>query len=296
MKVLITGATGFLGREIKEYYLALNYEVITIGRSIQCDIRIDFEKMKVEDIVTQVKSVDTIVHCAAVNEVNINDSIDKTYSINVTLTRKLIELASLINVNSFIYISTFHVYGVSNGLITDESEINPINDYGLTHYISEEIIRTKSKQLNFNYLIIRPTNIYGAPSSFDTFNRWTLVPFQFLRQAMVDKKITINSNGQQYRNFVSICEVIDCLKLIGKETLVNAYGSMELSISDFAKHIADTVGIHLDTYIEVKVKGRAEVGSYKVNVRNKKSEYTPRNGEFERFIRKMLEEKEKWIK
>lgn len=296
MKVLVTGATGYLGREIKEYYLALNFEVITIGRSTQNDIVVDLENVKVEELVTQVTGVDTIVHCAAVNEVYINESIDKTYSINVTLTRKLTELASLANIRSFIYISTFHVYGVSSGFVTDKSEINPSNDYGLTHYLSEEIIRTRSKQANFNYLIIRPTNIYGAPSSFETFNRWTLVPFQFLRNAMVDKKITINSSGQQYRNFVSIEEVIDCLSLVGRETVVNAYGSMELSISDFAKHIADVIGKQLNAHVEVEIKGVFEPGEYKLTVRNENSEFTPKSGELENFIRKMLEDKEQWIK
>ncbi|WP_162062314.1 NAD-dependent epimerase/dehydratase family protein [Vibrio taketomensis] len=168
-----------ISRKITEHYLRLNCEVITIGRSLQNDIVADLEEVNVEELVTQVRDVDTIVHCAAINEVLINDSIDRTYNINVTLTRKLTELASLADIRSFIYISTFHVYGISSGLVTDKSEINPINDYGLTHYLSEEIIRTRSKQAEFNYLIIRPTNIYGAPSSFDTFDRWTLVPFQF---------------------------------------------------------------------------------------------------------------------
>lgn len=294
MRVLITGITGFLGKEIKKHYLMNGDEIISIGRSKYNDIVIDFFDFDVTELANNIGHVDTIVHCAAVNEVEINKSIDQTYAINVVLTRKLVELSKLLSIKNFIYISTFHVYGESSGWISDESEIKPINDYGLTHYLSEEIIRTNSYYNQYDYLIIRPTNIYGVPSDFKNFNRWTLVPFQFLKSAYYDGKIVINSSGQQYRNFVSISDVIQCLSLIGKEKVVNAYGTLELSISDFAKIIGKLVGRICNKNVLIEVTGVQEPGNYQLNVTNHKSQFKPSPSELESFIMNMIKVKEKW--
>ncbi|WP_190275910.1 NAD-dependent epimerase/dehydratase family protein [Vibrio sp. N418] len=292
----MTGASGFLGKEIKAYYLATGNDVITIGRSNTDTIIVDLLTLDIDKLATEVGNIDTIVHCAAVNEVDINKSIDITYGINVTLTRKLTELAEKINVKSFVYISTFHVYGVTKGIISQKCEINPINDYGLTHYLSEEIIRAKSNGGSFKYLIIRPTNIYGTPSDFEGFNRWSLVPFQFLKSAYLDRKITINSSGQQYRNFVSINDVIQCLDLIGKEKVVNAFGETEMSIANFARIIGSIVGKYGDTNINVEVLGKQELGDYKLEVVNDDSIYTPSPCQLDSFVKSMIEVKEQWRK
>ncbi len=296
MKVLMTGASGFLGKEIKAHYLASGNDVITIGRSNIDSVVIDLLTLDIDKLATDVGKIDTIVHCAAVNEVDINKSIDTTYAINVTLTRKLTELAEKIKVKNFIYISTFHVYGVTKGIVSQKCEINPINDYGLTHYLSEEIIRAKSNNGSFKYLIIRPTNIYGTPSNFEGFTRWSLVPFQFLASAYLDKKITINSSGQQYRNFVSVNDVLQCLDLIGKEKVVNAFGQVEMSIANFARTIGSIVGEYCNTDIDVEILGNQELGDYKLKVINEDSLFNPSLSGLDGFVKSMLEVKNQWIK
>ncbi|GHX80281.1 NAD(P)-dependent oxidoreductase [Vibrio cholerae] len=296
MRVLLTGSTGYLGSAIKAHYIRSGHQVITIGRSNKNDISVDLESITVIRLSELISDIDCIIHCAAINEVSINDSIDKTYSINVTLTRKLVEYAERNNVKSFIYISTFHVYGLISGDINEKSKINPINDYGLTHYLSEEIIRTRSKYSDFDYLIIRPTNIYGIPNDFESFDRWSLVPFQFVRDAILKGRIVINSSGQQYRNFVSINDVLNCFHLLGKESVVNAYGSMELSIHDFAKYISSYMKENHSVDVEVVVKGKLISGEHSINVRNTSSIYSPSYGEFDHFIERMIEEKKQWIR
>ena len=237
-KILLIGASGFLGSKIRTHYEAYGAEVITMGRSSSSHIKVDFEHINIDSLNLTSYAFDTIIHCAAINETQITKSIYDTYLINVTLTRLLTELAVKYDIQNFIYISTFHVYGVTCGDVSEKSVVNPLNDYGLTHYLSEKIVETVCSQNKVKHLIVRPTNIYGVPENLKEFNRWSLVPFLFVKQAIEDVEISLISSGEQLRNFVSVEDVIRRFDYLGKETVVNAYGADTLSIYDFANKIA----------------------------------------------------------
>mgnify|MGYP000670732389 CR=1 FL=1 len=248
-KILLVGGSGFLGQGIAERYRSEGHEVTTIGRSLCSDIVVDFE---CEDVLSAVSSdYDMLIHAAAINEVFINDDIGKTYFINVTVTRILVELAKNLKIKQFIYISTFHVYGRSHGEINEETVPFPINDYGLTHLLSESIVTNLGKANNIETLIVRPTNIYGIPVNIKKFNRWSLVPFAFVKSAIEKGVITLASSGLQQRNFVSIDSVIDTFCLVGDVKVVNAIGVSTLSIYDFATLVASSVGLLLSREIAV---------------------------------------------
>jgi UDP-glucose 4-epimerase len=238
-KILLIGATGFLGSKIRIHYEVNGAEVITMGRSASSDIRVDFDCINIDSLNLSRYSFDTIIHCAAINETQITKSIYDTYLINVTLTRLLTELAVKCSVHNFIYISTFHVYGMTNGNLSEVSDTNPLNDYGLTHYLSEKIVENICSQNNINYIIVRPTNIYGLPENINEFNRWSLVPFLFVKQAIEKASISLTSSGEQLRNFVSVEDVIRRFDYLGKESVVNAYGTDTLSIYEFANKVAN---------------------------------------------------------
>jgi len=240
-KILLVGASGFLGTKIKAHYEANGLEVVTLGRSTSSDIKVDLGSINIDDLDLSRFSFDTIVHCAAINETQISKSIYETYLINVTLTRVLTELAVKSRIKNFIYISTFHVYGITSGDVSEISPPNPLNDYGLTHYLSEKIVENVCIQNNINYLLIRPTNIYGLPDNLCKFNRWSLVPFLFPKQAIESGEISLTTSGEQLRNFVSVEDVISNFDYLGEKQVVNAYGSDTLSIYNFANKVASKV-------------------------------------------------------
>lgn len=237
-KILLVGASGFLGSKVKAHYEANGVEVITMGRSSNSDIRVDFGCIDIDSLNLNNYSFDTLIHCAAINETQIAKSLYDTFLINVTLTRLLTEVAVKCAIHDFIYISTFHVYGVASGEVNEKSLAKPLNDYGLTHYLSEEIVENICSKNGINYLIVRPTNIYGMPENLQEFNRWSLVPFLFVKQAIENAAISLTSNGEQLRNFVSVEDVIRSFDYLGKESVVNACGADTLSIYDFANMIA----------------------------------------------------------
>ncbi|HBY86113.1 MAG TPA: hypothetical protein DEO86_09580 [Colwellia sp.] len=253
--LLLVGATGFLGQHLKNFYQNKGWQVYTLGRSESSDYLLNSNRLESLLSLDIDVSFDRLINAAAINEVDINKDISVTYDINVTLTRYLVELAHKYKIPEFTYISTFHVYGNTNDFIDVDLICEPKNDYGLTHYLSEQIVRTLGKAYGINTLVVRPTNIYGCPVNMAAFNRWSLVPFAFIKDAIEEKTINIRSSGLQLRNFVSVHDVLKATLLIDKLDIVNAYGFDMLTIRAFAQKIALIVELESKSNVKVSWLG-----------------------------------------
>ena len=247
-KIAVFGATGFVGQHLVAGAKARGFVVTTIGRNREADIKAeldDFDNIKMLCL----PGYDAIIDVAAVNETSIAQDVKKAYDVNVTRSRAIIELAKRNNIKNVSYCSTFHVYGKQSGEISFNTVCTPRNDYGITHYLSEIIYRQMGQQYQISTKIVRPTNIYGLPHSLNSFNRWSLVPYDFVKTAVEDNKITIRSTGLQQRNFVHVANVVDAL-LNFENKIVDVIGGDTLSIRDFALLVAETLN---SEYGEIKV-------------------------------------------
>ena len=97
-------------------------------------------------------------------------------SINIMPTWNLLEKFTKHSLKKFIYFSTFHVYGkIPNSLITESCNQNPLNVYGLTHSLSENIcnyFNTKTQTACINVQFVNDA-IWNACSSYERItNYW----------------------------------------------------------------------------------------------------------------------------
>ncbi|MGC8979541.1 SDR family oxidoreductase [Caldisericum sp.] len=160
MKVLITGASGMLGKALifennADYslygtYLSANLDIkeVTLLRSDICD------KNSFSEVVSKIVP-DIIIHTAALTNVDLCEKEkEAAYKINVVGTENVVESGKKVNAK-LIYISTDFVFNGKIGNYTEEDFPNPINYYGITKLKGEEISLTHKKSL-----IIR-TSIFG---------------------------------------------------------------------------------------------------------------------------------------
>jgi nucleoside-diphosphate-sugar epimerase len=171
-KILITGASGFIGNFLIEEALKRNYEVYAaIRKSSKIDhlknkavkfIEIDFaNKEELQSRINSVPEFDYIIHNAGITK-----SVKKNsfFEINFQYTKNLIEAISSGNhvPLKFIYISSLSAAGPGNADISSPISIDdvadPITNYGLSKLASEKYI---AEQTNIPYIIVRPTAVYG---------------------------------------------------------------------------------------------------------------------------------------
>lgn len=153
MKYLITGGTGQLGYDIIKELINRNEKDYLAPSSKEMDIT---NQKQVEKIILNYKP-DIIFHCAAYTAVDkAEEDRENCYNVNVNGTKNIVEVAEKINAK-VVYISTDYVFdGTKEGIYEIDDKTNPINYYGYTKLMGEEVV----KKLK-DYLIVRISWVFG---------------------------------------------------------------------------------------------------------------------------------------
>lgn len=233
--VLIIGGNGFIGTAIAQSYRNLGWKVSTMGRRSESDYSID----NIQNIQFSTP-VNRVVHLLAVYGPELEADLSTGYFLNVTFTRLCIEFCRRHQIRDVVYISTFQVYGRHSGCLHENSTVSPRNDYALTHYLSERIVSDLSDAAGINYLIIRPTNIYGIVENFKRLKNRQSIPFDFVRRAARGQEIIINHPAIQC-NFVGIEDVVRVSQLPCTNQVLNVFGDDTMTIAQFAQKVVQTL-------------------------------------------------------
>lgn len=169
MKILITGANGFLGNYLTQLLLDKSYYVIATGKG-KCRVAIvkaekfQYVEMDFTDAVA-VKKIfqeykpDVIIHAGAngkVDDCELNQT--QAFKTNTGGTKILLHAAETIQA-FFVFISTDFVFDGIKGMYSEDAAVNPVNFYGKTKAEAELFV------LNYKYYwaIARTILVYGKP-------------------------------------------------------------------------------------------------------------------------------------
>lgn len=203
-KILLTGASGFLGINTRDFLLEKGYFVVGVGRK-DIDIKINNYKYIRADLSNEVEFLkfdmdfDYIVHCAALST---DDAFFNDYrKSNIVLTKNLVDFAKKNrNLKRIINISTPSIYfNCDSKENVCEKDIfgDFVNCYAETKYEAEKIIRNSK----LNNITLRPRAIYGE---YDN----TLLP----RLIKISKRgIPLFKNGNCNADFTyvkNVCQAI----------------------------------------------------------------------------------------
>ena len=180
MKVLLTGATGFVGGAILDELVGNNQEVAALVRKSSdisnlknCQIvRADYKNQ--ESLIAALKGVDVVVHCGGI--VRAKDRA-AYFEANVENTIRLCEAALKADPSpkKFVFISSQAAMGPSLSLNPKslDDEPKPVSDYGLSKLEAENALK-RLLGGKIPYTILRPASVYG-PRDRDIFIFFSLV-------------------------------------------------------------------------------------------------------------------------
>lgn len=228
----ITGASGVLGKILCEKLKNLDIQYSAFKDDIRDYIALDGWVRN--------NDVTYIIHLAskvAVKEVE--ENIDLAYEINVSGTINVIKvLKNNPKTIDLFYASSSHVYKSSSNSIKETDELEPINSYGLTKYISELLLLDfKKKNLDINICIGRIFSFYHFsqkppflyPNLMERFKNEDLKkPF----------KLYGANSTRDFSNAEEVCDLIIQLVKRKYDGVVNIASGKSSKIIDFVKSIA----------------------------------------------------------
>lgn len=181
MKILVTGANGFLGRNIVEFCQLRSLDVRACARN--ADISKPYWAISPDlgaaaDWGALLNGINIVIHAAArahMKKDEVADLLAEYRRVNVEGTLKLARQAVAAGVKRFVFISSIGVNGnINTRPFRIEDQPNPAEPYAQSKWEAEQCLMRLAAETGMEVVIIRPPLVYGpgAPGNFGSLVRW----------------------------------------------------------------------------------------------------------------------------
>lgn len=248
MKVLVTGAKGFVGKEVTFELARKKHKVVEFDSSNGHNI-LDKSSLK-----QKMRGVNAVVHLAAVVE----NSNPKLWEVNVSGTTNVIEAAEKAGVKKLVFLSTTGVYGFTHGAVNEKTPAHAENPYEKSKVEGEKMVIEAAEGGKIEACVVRSAMVFGAnnywkgmlhmlqkkyPLPCSGRNNYQIIYVKELAQAIV-KALEKGKSGEIYL-------------AAGKEKpTLNEFCEMvqeEMGIEKGVKHIPSWVGLTLGKLMGIKL-------------------------------------------
>jgi len=264
MKILVTGGLGFIGHNVVaaleakghtcvitdtrttygivpqaelDYLIAERRKKIVTDRIYQIDIT---DRDGIDWVVREHKP-DTVIHLASFPRQKVVNA-DPAWGAQVMMEGliNVLESAKRHKVERVVYISSSMVYGDFEDQVAEDSECNPIGQYGIMKLAGEQLVKDYHRRGAFDYTIIRPSAVYGP---LDVEDR---VVSKFMLSAMRGEILRVNG-AEETLDFTYVDDVVDGIvsattRIMSANRIYNITKSHSVTLLKAAEMIVEIVG------------------------------------------------------
>ena len=251
-KILVTGSSGFLGSYVAETLSSKGYKVVLFDKypsSYKTDDQEEIvgDILNLEDVAKAIKGCSAVYHFAAQAGIEASAEDPKlTLESNILGTQLLLQMAVKNNVKRFMFASTIYVY----------SDLGSF--YRVSKQACEKIIEEYQREFNLSYTVLRYGSLYGPRS-----NRTNGI-YNLLFQAIKNKKIIRNGDGQELREYIYVKEAaelsVKALENEFKNKNLIITGNIQYKIKDLLSMINEI----LPYEIEINYKDKNKLYHYEI--------------------------------
>lgn len=260
MRVVVTGAAGFIGSHTAEAALARGWDVIGIdsfteyysrqrkvmnleaGRAAGLRQFVEADLLDA-DLDTLLSEVDAVIHLAA--QPGVRDSWEhfETYERNnVLATQRLLAAAQRVNLGRFVYASSSSVYGdaVEYPVALNAPTI-PVSPYGVTKLAAEHLCRSYATNFGVSTVSLRYFTVFGPRQRPD------MATHRLISSAIHQTPFPMFGDGSQVRDFTYVADVV-AANLAAAEadvepgSVFNVAGGDSISLAGLIDLVGQAVG------------------------------------------------------
>ena len=277
MKILVTGAAGFIGSTIAERLIADGHVVVGVdcftpyyGRAIKehnlLALR-DHERftfiegdLNTLDLDHVLEGVEIVFHQAAQAGVlaSWGASFSSYIDSNIRAMQRLLEAVRTHPVHRFVYASSSSIYGNTRDLPARETGMPaPVSPYGVTKLAGEHLCHLYATNFGIPTVSLRYFTVYGPRQRPD------MGIHKFIRATLTDQPITIYGDGTQTRDFTYIDDIVEAniqaaTRDLAVGSIYNIGGGSRISVNALVDLIADIAGKRAHVVHSEKQAGDAE--------------------------------------
>ncbi len=210
-RVLITGAAGFTGHHMVAQAVKAGFKVRATDVSSRhygamfdaLDVEFRVSDLTARDgLDTLLEGVDGVIHVAGIHDYSTPDKV--IFAVNVQAVENICDAAHKAGAHRFIHTSSVGVYGYSsnpgNPVKEDDKKLTPpLNNYNISKWDGEKIVRKYIQEKGLNATIFRPAAIYGIRSEYGLYNA-----FKQIYQDRNKKKMLMVGKGDKIEAFLHV--------------------------------------------------------------------------------------------
>ncbi len=259
-KVLVTGGAGFVGSQLVEKLLAKNYSVVvvdnlsvgrisTIPKHKKCtfyEASISNYKL-LEEVFQKEGKIDAVIHLAAIHYIPYcNDHLIETIETNVSGTINVLMLMQAYSIHRILFASSAAVYAPNSTALNEESLVGPVDIYGHSKVMGEQVITNLCKLFAIDYTILRLFNVCGKNDLVPH-----LIP-SILDQAKVSSSIKLG-NLTTKRDFVRKEDVAEAfIASLESDEALNEVFNVGTGISISVGEVVELIKSNIDHDLQVE--------------------------------------------
>jgi UDP-glucose 4-epimerase len=256
MKILITGATGFIGSHICNGLVDAGHDVVGVSRDKKgpvkyipwtCDIS---KEAHVDQLFNATPLFDAVIHTAAYHPHTPSANPAALIATNVTGTANLMEAAMKHDVDTFIHSSSMSIYGTPKYLPVDE--IHPCrpegsNLYPATKLMADLVLANYVLNSSMRIVSLRYSGVFGQDRGWGAIHN-------FIQNVLDDKQPEIYSSGDDIWDTIHVSDVIKATILALESEDATGYFNIGRGEGTNIKDIAEKI-IELSGNQELVEKG-----------------------------------------
>jgi UDP-glucose 4-epimerase len=255
VRVLVTGATGFIGSHLSRRLVEGGAEVHALTstvssvypvRLVDLKDRLTLHGGNLNDsgaMASVVEKADpqVVFHLGAYTHVGKSwDRVDECVQTNIHGTVNLLQALTRSNYRRFIYTSTSEVYGDVEVPFREDASVRPLSPYSVSKYAGERFCRMFYRGRSWPIVVVRPFNAYGPAQSPDR-----VIP-EIIVKALRGERLAM-TEGLQTREFNYVDDLVDGFILAAtvegiEGDVFNIGGGEEVAMRDLAKSILALMG------------------------------------------------------
>jgi nucleoside-diphosphate-sugar epimerase len=249
MKIVVTGAAGFIGSHLVDRLLREGHQVVGIDALLREDwrhvqfanlanalqdanfiwIRKNMLEVELEPIAAD---ADIVFHHAAIAGVRQSwgSEFGQYMDANIRATHRLLEACKHGQLRKFVYASSSSVYGGSEGAVSEDAPLQPVSPYGMSKLAGEHLVRMYYLTYGVPATSLRYFTVYGPRQRPD------MAFHKFFKAVLEGRSLPVYGDGSQTRDFTYVADVVEAnlqvMKLQKHGNVFNIGGIERASVLD----------------------------------------------------------------